>query len=64
MSVCGKEKRLKILCHMLIDSLFRILLHTCIDGSIDAKTIRIDVVVLTVALLVLLAPTIKRIGFP
>ena len=49
---------------MLTDSFFGILLHTRVNGGIDAKTILIEIVWCAVWFVVLVAETIERILFP
>ena len=50
--------------HMFAHSLFGILLHTRVDGGIDAQTILVEVVRCAIRLVVLLAETIERIFLP
>ena len=49
---------------MLIDCLFGILLHARIDGGVDLQTVGVEVIRLTVLAMVLVAPTIERVGLP
>ena len=49
---------------MGIDSILGILLHTGIDCGINLQTILVDVIVTSILVLVLIAPTIERILLP
>ena len=49
---------------MLINSLFGILLHARIDGGVDLQTVGVEVIRLAVLAMVLVAPTIERVGLP
>ena len=49
---------------MLDDGLLGILLHACVDGSIDAETIVVEVVWGAVGFGVLVAEAVKRVLLP
>ena len=58
------ERRLQELHHVLIDSLFGILLHARIDGGVDLQTVSVEVIRFAVLAMVLVAPAIERVGLP
>ena len=49
---------------MLKERFLRHLLHACVDACVNLQTICVDVIVRTIFLRVLVAPAIKRVGFP
>ena len=55
---------MQIFGHMLPHRLLSIFLHTGVERSVYLQTIRIDVIVLTVLLLVLVTPSEQRISLP
>ena len=58
------ECRLQILRHMFEERLFRHLLHTGVDARVNLQAIRVNVIVRTILLRVLIAPAIQWVGFP
>ena len=64
LSVSLNKSRLQIFTEMLTDSFFRILLHTGVDRRIYFQTVGIKIIILAISFLILVAPTIERIGFP
>ena len=58
------ESRLETTPHMLAHGLLGILLHARVDGREDTEAVGIDVVVVAIALVVLVAPAIERVGGP
>ena len=58
------EYGLQLIHHMLYHSLLGILLHTRVDGCVHFKSVGIDVIAGSVALCMLVAPSVCGIGFP
>ena len=58
------EGRLQIPCHMGVDSLFSIFLHTRVYGSVYLQTICIYIVWLSILLAMFVTPSIERISLP
>ena len=59
-----KEARLQVFTQMLAYSFFRITLHAGVNTGVNLQTIRIDVIICPVFLLILCTPSIKRIILP
>ena len=59
-----EEAGLQILRHMFVNSFLSIFLHTWVDSGINLQTIRIDIIISTIFLLVFSTPTEKRICLP
>ena len=58
------EERFLLCLHVFADSLFRVTLHSRIDGGIDLQAVLVDVVLAAIRFAVLLAETVQWVILP